>query len=249
MAVEIPRAFVWTKMQAEAGQALGDIVRRKELERAAGNGLFFWGIGSALGEPLIRLIHRRSDPTVLFSIMRTPPKRIDSAPEGVFLWTSYVDASGRVESLPPHALVTSRSTTGAGDKKRHYALVCTSEIPLRLETLGALDASHLWNLGTGVTRVGSSQVTAVVEHGAVYVDDIPRGGPFYEVNMRAKLTAPYFVRLARPVHLPSEARLLLSRPLEAPFSRDEWLAFVHHIRALGQPPNGLVDEPDFFAES
>jgi hypothetical protein len=39
--------FVWTRMQDEAGQTLHTIIRRKEAERASGNGEFWWGIGNS----------------------------------------------------------------------------------------------------------------------------------------------------------------------------------------------------------
>ena len=37
----------WTRMQSEAGEGLPKILRRKDLERRAGAGLFFWGVGNA----------------------------------------------------------------------------------------------------------------------------------------------------------------------------------------------------------
>jgi 4-aminobutyrate aminotransferase-like enzyme len=45
----VPDIFCWTKMGTEAGQTLGTILRRKELERQAGSGIFAWGIGNSLG--------------------------------------------------------------------------------------------------------------------------------------------------------------------------------------------------------
>lgn len=38
----------WSRMQAEAGQSLDAIVRRKELEREANGGLFLWGVGNLI---------------------------------------------------------------------------------------------------------------------------------------------------------------------------------------------------------
>lgn len=38
----------WSKVQAESGQTLNAIVARKEKERLAGAGVFFWGVGNAL---------------------------------------------------------------------------------------------------------------------------------------------------------------------------------------------------------
>ncbi len=243
MHFELPTAFVWSKMQAEAGQSLSDIVRRKEIERKAGGGQFFWGIGSSLGESLSRLV-RQTSPRVLFSIMRTPPKRVDVSPEGIMLWTRYIDSSGRSTELPPHALITSRATTGTGDKRRHYALVCYSDVPLRLQRLGTLNASHLWNLGSAITRVGSSQVTAVVEHGALYADESPETGPLYEVNMTARLSLPYFVRLTHPLIVPPHARAQLAEALSFEASAEQWLAFSRHLRSLAEHSS---QEPDLFS--
>ena len=42
-----PNAFVWTKIQAEAGQSIKRILNRKELERQASDGTFWWGIGES----------------------------------------------------------------------------------------------------------------------------------------------------------------------------------------------------------
>ncbi|HEY4217894.1 MAG TPA: hypothetical protein VGM67_12205 [Gemmatimonadaceae bacterium] len=226
---------------------MAEIVRRKDLERTAGRGLFFWGIGSSLGDSLNTLVHQGPPPVVLFSIMRTPPKKTDSAPAGVLLWTNFIDAAGRSQPLPPHTLITSRSTTGTGDKTRHYALVCHSDTRLRLERLGELNASHLWNLGSATTRVGSSQVTAVVEHGALYSDDVPGAGPFYEVNMRARLAVPYFVRLSRPLLLPQEARFNLTRHMDPTFVENDWMAHVHRIRVLAEEYYATQAGPDLFS--
>ena len=258
-AAALPAAFVWTKMQAESGQGLADIVRRKELERAAGGGQFWWGVGNALGDNLTRLVARavaqETAPSVLFSVMRGRPKREDVAPDAVLLWTAYVDAAGRPAPLPGHVLVTSRGSTASGDKRRHYALVCRSERPLGLEPLGALEARHYRNLGSAAPGVGASQVTAVVEHaaptpGQVVVEpdaaltallDAARGdtpgrsqaGLRYEVSLRAALDSPYFVRLVRPVLLTPEDRDAVDVAASARGPAG-WAAFVRALRARAE---------------
>lgn len=110
-------------MQAEAGQSLDTIIQRKELERAVGDGVFFWGIGNAVGSSIAALVRRVTTPRVLFSIMRSKPKRQDVEPEALLLWTAYIDGDGQIRPLPRHALVLSRATTATGEKRRHYALV------------------------------------------------------------------------------------------------------------------------------
>jgi hypothetical protein len=40
MADEVPNAFVWTTIQADAGQSVDRLLNRKELERQSGS--IFW---------------------------------------------------------------------------------------------------------------------------------------------------------------------------------------------------------------
>src|SRR5438132_11784955 len=109
-----PDVFCWTKMQAEAGQPLDMILRRKEVERAAGGGLFFWGIGTSVGGKMLQMLEHVSQPKVLFSVMKAKPKPEDVSPEGIFLWTSYLDPLGVKQWLPEHVVVLSRAHTKRG---------------------------------------------------------------------------------------------------------------------------------------
>jgi hypothetical protein len=42
-------AYVWSKAGPEAGQPISVILARKEAERQAGSGVFFWGHSTSLG--------------------------------------------------------------------------------------------------------------------------------------------------------------------------------------------------------
>ena len=42
--------FVWSVVGEDAGETLSHIVTRKEAERRAGRGEFWWGLGTPLGE-------------------------------------------------------------------------------------------------------------------------------------------------------------------------------------------------------
>ena len=74
----IPDRFVWTKMQAAGDEPVEKILRRKELERQAGNGVFRWGIGESKATAIERLIRMNSTPEVLFSLMLSHPAAHDS---------------------------------------------------------------------------------------------------------------------------------------------------------------------------
>src|SRR5262245_28060526 len=85
-------AFVWTKIGIESGEILEQIVSRKNAERLAGGGQFWWGIGSSLGLA-VRSVAREQGGSlpVLFSMMRSRPKAVDTKPNFIWIWTSWED--------------------------------------------------------------------------------------------------------------------------------------------------------------
>ncbi|MCU7872087.1 MAG: hypothetical protein KZQ91_05020 [Candidatus Thiodiazotropha sp. (ex Lucinoma borealis)] len=196
-ALEVPSIFCWTKMGAEAGQPLSDILFRKELERRASNGAFAWGIGSSLGTAAseARAASHNGDVDVLFTPMKSTPKAIDSTPSQLLLWMSYISPDQGLVDLPPHVLVTSRGGSG---KRSHYALLCHSseDISASREN-GILDAARARNFKS-LNPIGASQVTSVVHYrnNKQHAPEKP-----YKIAFRAKLHREGFVRLASPVLL------------------------------------------------
>jgi hypothetical protein len=181
----------------EAGQSIGQIFSRKEQERIANRGLFFWGIGNAIGPSLLELLRRTGDPATLFSPIRSVPRREDVAPAAVVAWTEAETLSGEQYQLPERSLITSRFDQ-MNPRGTHYALVCYSESPI---TMSVPDKQSLWlgelrNLLTG-RHVGASQVTAVVCRDMTTCGE----GTLYDVTARAVLVPPYFVRLRKPTPL------------------------------------------------
>jgi hypothetical protein len=112
-------AFVWTKMGVESGEALTQIVLRKEAERIAGDGNFWWGIGTSLGAA-VRDDARANGGSlpVLFSEMLARPKAIDQSPEMVRRWNGWEDENGRAHDVPSYAKVISRGDASKGGVKR-----------------------------------------------------------------------------------------------------------------------------------
>jgi hypothetical protein len=233
----------WTRMQAEGGQILWDIIARKELERRAGRGLFFWGVGNAPGTTVSSLSRERRQVPVVFSIMKSKPKLVDLAPKRTFLWRRYVDALGRKRSLPPHVLITSRGDSVRGVKKAHYALVCWSDAALRLHHGEPFDPGAYRNAGGNGARVGASQVTALLRRVSQ-----PSQAAAYEANMRAWLINGYWVRLEDPLELaPDRLAALSTYPIAG--ERD-WIDFVKELRGTPaledtatQPQGSLWSEP------
>lgn len=212
----------WSRMQAEGGQALDAIVRRKEMERRAGRGSFCWGVGNApatMTSDLARLGHPVA---AIFSIMKSRPKAIDARPARIFAWRRYVDANGAVRPLPRHALVTSRADSAGGPKDRHFALMCWSDSPLSIQRGVPFDPSGYRNAGGNGAPVGASQVTALLKR-----TSNSGGKAAYEVNIRARLAESYWVKLMDPVECTvdiGEADSLDASSVEC------WLAFVDRVR-------------------
>ena len=183
--------FVWTKMGTESGEELARIVKRKEAERVAGNGIFWWGIGKSLGSNVRSFARAQGDTLpVIFSCMLSRAKIIDTSPKEIFRWTRWENEDGASRPIPQHVKVISR---GAPDKGRHYALVCRSEGPIELATKGERFDPRQCLTPSGKVP-GASQVTALLEGS---IEGHPRGN--YEISFRAILIAPYAPKLLAPV--------------------------------------------------
>lgn len=223
--------LLWTRMQAEAGQALDLILRRKEKERRAGAGHFFWGVGNAPAVIINPLARTGVHIPVVFSKMKTKPKAIDQNPSKTIIWRRYIDCEGKVRPLPSNALITSRGTSSLKTKRSHYALECFSRTPLvTRSSAGIFDPLMYRNAsGTGAP-VGASQVTSLLVPNPIQE---PNKESAYTVDMTAALTGSYWVKLVDPLTLTSSALSLID---QADFIQDDWLEFVEELRhGPGEP--------------
>jgi len=219
----------WSRMQTEAGQTLDTIVRRKEYERQAGDGLFFWGVGNAPATAISALARLSIPVPVIFSVMKSRPKAIDTLPSRTVVWRKYIDQFGKERTLPASALVTSRGDSASGPKVKHYALVCRSEKPLCLQRGEPFDPRAFRNVGKVGGPVGASQVTALLRQ-----VDRPSANTDYEVNLSAWLTGGYWVRLTDPVEIPPSVNAEIATFSGSP---DDWLQLTRHVKhhASSQP--------------
>lgn len=227
----IPPVFCWTKMGTEAGQSLDGILRRKELERRAGHGLFAWGIGNSLGvaAKLAQEEAQDSEVEVLFTPMRSAAKQVDVAPSQVLLWLGYFGENGEQMRLPNHMLITSRGNLEQGGGKRsHYALICDGQHDITIPAnMGVIDANRTRNFAS-LNPLGASQVTAVVRYHSTRNELAEK---FYPVTFRAKLHGPGFVRLASPVVLDEELAVLY-RQVCMSLSANEWIEGAMYLRQM-----------------
>ncbi|CAM3345951.1 hypothetical protein [Asticcacaulis taihuensis] len=218
----------WSRMQAEAGQALEEIVRRKELERQSGNGVFFWGVGNPPAKITSALAKVHHPVAVVFSIMKSKPKAGDVSPSRIVMWQTYIDRDGLKREMPDHVLVTSRGDTTKGAKRSHYALICYSAAPLAIERGCPFDPGAYRNTGEMGKPIGASQVTALLQP----IREESRSSS-YEVNLRATLHDSYWVRLEDPVDVNAAA---MTKALKST-DRIDWLDSVRKMKAVaGQVP-------------
>lgn len=223
----LPSAFVWTKIQADSGERIEGILYRKEIERQAGDGVFWWGIGESKRQAIDLLLKKEPSPAVLFSLMRSRPHPRDSNPDGVLLWNTYLTGK-RELPLPPHVIVTSRAHAKDGrPKSRYHALVCKSRSSILRKKGGTLDAGTLRNIGERGRPVGPSQVTAAVELSE------PTGTSMqYEITARATLASPYVAALSCPRELSAAERRLLRELAKEAHGRDDWNTVARRLRRM-----------------
>ena len=216
------KLICWSRMQAEAGESLGAIVARKEQERLAGNGLFLWGVGNAPPVGTKALARMKRQIPVIFSEMKTKARAIDTNPMRTLIWRRYFDSDGFERPLPEHALVTSRGDTENGAKRVHYALMCRSDEPLRLEHGTRFDHRAFRNASRRGAPVGRSQVTALLEP---VMEPSDQGE--YEANLSAYLSKSYWIRLTDPLVLSTEKIRALDQYTD--LSTDKWVTFVSYL--------------------
>ncbi|XXX76348.1 hypothetical protein WMF30_52740 [Sorangium sp. So ce134] len=223
----LSEVICWTRIQAEAGEQLDTIIARKELERQAEDGLFFWGVGNAPAKAASLLAKSMQRVDVIFSIMKSKPKAFDAYPSDLYIWRRFVDLNGTVRPLPASVLITSRGDVRGGAKRRHYALMCHSENPLVLGDYGAFFPSAYRNVGGTGAPIGASQVTALLKR-----DTSDGTTPEYHINMRAKLTGSYWVKLADPAAISGAKRMLWERHLSSVGRLDleSWRTIVNELR-------------------
>ena len=209
-------------MHTEAGQSLDLIVKRKEMERTATGGTFFWGVGNAPSTAIKHIAKLGLPVCVVFSQMKTRPKARDVAPSTILVWRRYLDLEGVVRPLPDGVLVISRGDTERGIKHTHYALMCCSQIPLKLLSGKPFDPNAFRNVAGRGGSVGASQVTVLLRRAQ---DDGPTD---YEINLQAQLHGSYWVRLFDPRAVVEED---LSATKTGSYRADEWIRHCNRIRA------------------
>ena len=222
----------WSRVGSAAGEEPGEIINRKECERRALKGIFFWQVGNKPPVKEIRVLGAAETPVqVVFSALKGKSKTKDKSPKQVFVWQSYYDYCRReIKPLPDGALVTSR---GMGCN-HSYALVCESEKPLTVWAQGGKDS---FNPNLLNREIACQHVTAFFKKDECYRNtkkpDWMRG---YRKEMEAALVQKcgYWVLLQDPKVFDGnewEKRIEQIKEESQRYQRQKWLELVHKIRS------------------
>jgi hypothetical protein len=236
---ELTEVVCWSRMQAESGQELAAIVARKELERRANGGTFFWGVGNPPSQLTSGFAETHADIDVVFSVMKSRPKLVDVSPTEVWIWSAYQRPDGTRVELPQGSIVTSRGHVSSGQKRAHYALMCWADHELQISNLGPFNPDAYRNVGTAGGSVGNSQVTALLRR----MEDLPSGG--YDVNIKAKLKGDYWVKLTSPSRL-SAAQIEMLRTVRDSYSVRDWLELSRELRIHSESLRFESDQLNLF---
>jgi hypothetical protein len=193
----LPPTFCWSRSGSETGEDLATLILRKEWERRLGGGRFLWGISQSLGSSAQVAALRTGSLLALFSPAAGRPRAAQRKREDALVWNAWVDASGQVRQLPPHAFVASRTTWPSGrERDHHYALVCASPTELSIGSSLGVCPERLRSVSTGRAPC-ASQATVVVDR-ADRTGEAAAAGKRYPIALAVELEAPYFVRLTQP---------------------------------------------------
>lgn len=214
---DMTQNFVATKVTDQSEERYEHIRARKEAERTAGNGEFWWGIGVSLGSNGIRAAKDAGEQLpVIFVRNRTHTKQSQVPAARKVLWTKWESEDGEWVDIPLHVVITS-----AADKNhdRQHALVCRREDPIKLGGT-RIDLSKSLTIGGG--RFDKSQLSTALLSG----DPLPQPDGQYFADFDAELVNPYCPRLGSPRELRSDEYQSLIDWREG----HDWLDLVGKLR-------------------
>ena len=226
----------WSRVGAAAGEEPGAIIQRKEFERKARCGVFFWQVGNAPPDKILDLREGKDPVQVVFSRLRGKPQAKDKTPEKVSVWRKYYDGRcKKTKRLPDGVLVTSRGT----GCKCSYALVCRSKEklswPKEKKEKGERPSFDPDLLDK---RIARQQVTALFKKDECYHKK-PDWMFKYQKDMEALLVLEEggWVRLEDPKEFDSDLwnswKKRIERIQEEPqrYQCQRWLELVREIRS------------------
>ena len=207
--------FVWSVIGEDASEPLPDVLIRKEAERVAGNGEFWWGLGAALGDVASVAMANDGLLPVVFSARQPKTYASDLSAQ---VWNGWeTTGDGNSGALPNNVLITS-AYDPRKEGSTHYALVCRCSSQLVL-------CDYVFNPAR-CRQVKSGVPPAYSQRAALLKGELAHARGNYTKGFAAELVAPWYVKL-------TDSRLLTSNELAAirHFELgDDWLRLVQWLR-------------------
>lgn len=209
--------FVWSVYGEDASEPLTDILIRKEAERVAGNGEFWWGLDTALGGVASVATANDGLLPVIFSARQPTTNASDFS---ACVWNGWESTEGgNSGALPNHVLITS-AYDPRNEGSPHYALVCRCSSQLLLR-------DYVFNPAR-CRQVKSGIPPAYSQRAALLKGEMVHARGSYTKGFAAELVAPWYVKL-------TDNRLLTSGDLAAIRlfdPADDWLGLVRWLRRV-----------------
>lgn len=216
--------FVWGEVNFDAGESPEHLVVRKEAERIAGGGEFWWGVDAPLGITVeVKAERNGSTLPALFSRSRKIDKQQSSQVRVWDTWRSLLHPRhhGRI---PGHILVTSGHDLGK--RQTRYALTCHSDVKLTLGAIGFCDLAQCRSVKDGgrVARLRGAHL--LVKHKPLVSRHGPSSESVHSIAFKAILVGHGFVLL-------ENFRVLTRAELNSILqykTGDDWSSLVKKLR-------------------
>lgn len=217
-------SFVWNEIGFDAGETPEHVVIRKEAERLAGSGEFWWGLDAPLGITVeVHAEQNRGVLPALFSKSRSSTVRQRQQVRIWDTWRSLLHPQqhGRI---PDHVVVTSGHD--AGRRQTRYALTCHSAVNLSFGAMGFCNLAECHSLKNG-GRVNALRGAQVLRKGEPLIS--PRGPAsesVYSIAFKATVVGHGYVLL-------ENFRVLTQADLQSLLqfnAGDDWLSLAKMLR-------------------
>lgn len=217
-------SFVWSEIGFDAGETPEHVVIRKEAERLAGSGEFWWGLDAPLG--ITVEVHAEQNRGVLSALFSKSRSSTVQQRQQVRIWDTWrsllhPQQHGRI---PDHVVVTSGHD--AGRRQTRYALTCHSAVNLSFGAMGFCNLAECHSLKNG-GRVNALRGAQVLRKGEPLIS--PRGPAsesVYSIAFKATVVGHGYVLL-------ENFRVLTQADLQSLLqfnAGDDWLSLAKMLR-------------------
>jgi hypothetical protein len=216
--------FVWGEVSFDAGESTEHIVVRKEAERIAGSGEFWWCVDTPLGISVeVKAEQNGGTLPVLFSRSRKTDKQQSSQVRVWETWRSLLHPQqhGRI---PGHIIVTSGHNPGK--RQTRYALTCHSDVKLALGAIGFCDLAQCRSVKGGGRVDGLRGANVLIKQQPLVSRHGPASKSLHSIAFKANLVGHSFVLLE---HFRVLTRAELNGVLQFK-TGDDWLSLVKKLR-------------------